>query len=109
MATRGPTADTLAGDIVTISVNPDGPYGVIFTPDSDGCAAVVKSFEKLPNGKFGPIQRDGGVHLGDVLFEINDVEIVNQKHDEVLKMISNRNVLRKVFKFINSRDYYRRK
>lgn len=109
MASSGPSADTLAGDIVSVVVPPDGPYGMIFTADSDGCAAVITGFEKLPNGKFGPIQRDGGIHIGDVLFEINDNSLMNRKFDEATKMIADRNVLRKVFKFVNSKDYYRKK
>ena len=46
----GPSADTAAGDVVVINVNPDGPYGVITKPFQDGCAVVVDSFERLPNG-----------------------------------------------------------
>ena len=106
---RGPTADTQAGDIVTIAVNPDGPYGVVFSPDNDGQAAVVRGFEKLPNGKFGVVQRNGGVHVGDVLFEVNDTSLMNRTFEESVKIISDRNILKKEFKFINSRDYYRRK
>lgn len=109
MASLGPSADTQAGDIVCISVPPDGPYGVSFVPDSDGCAAVVQGFEKLPSGRFGPVQRDGGVHIGDVLCEINDVSLMNRRFDESIKMIADRNTLRKEFKFMNPRDYYRKK
>lgn len=94
---------------MTIAVPPDGPYGIIFSPDNDGCAAVVRNFEKLPNGKFGPVQRDGGVHIGDVLVEVNDTSLMNRKFEEAVKIISDRNILKKEFKFINSRDYYRKK
>jgi hypothetical protein len=68
---KGPSTDTAAGDIVVISVPPDGPYGVNFVADTDGFAAVIHSFDRLPNGKFGPLQKHGGLHYGDVLFEIN--------------------------------------
>lgn len=95
--------------MVSIAVPADGPYGVVFHPDSDGCAAVISAFEKLPNGKFGPIQRDGGVHIGDVLFEVNDTSLINRKFDEAVRVISDRNVLRKVFKFMNAKDYQRKK
>ena len=102
-------ADTQAGDAVAIVVSPDGPYGVNFIPDSEGCAAVVDTFDRLPNGKFGPVQKHGGVHYGDVLFEINDTSLMNVKYSEVMRMVNDRNILKKTFKFINSREYYRRK
>ena len=53
--------DTLAGDTVIIQVPADGPYGINLRPDENGNAAVIHSFDKLPNGKFGPIQKHGGV------------------------------------------------
>ena len=103
------TQDTLAGDVVPILVSPDGPYGVQFIPDTDGHAAVVKSFDRLPDGKFGPIQKHGGVHVGDVLFEIGDSNVQNTKFNDVVRMINDRNILKKTFKFVNSTEYYRRK
>lgn len=106
---RGPNTDTMAGDIVCVSVPPDGPYGIQLVADSDGQAAVVVSFETLPNGKFGPVQKHGGVHPGDVLFEINDNSLMNTKFDDAKKIILDRNTLKKVLKFMNSKEYYRRK
>ena len=106
---RGPTVDTRAGDTVCLPVSPDGPFGVVFIPDADGCAAVIDAFERLPNGKFGLIQRHGGIHVGDVLMEINDTSLMNYKFQDVMKMVADRNILKKEFKFINSREYYRRK
>ena len=101
--------DTLAGDVVAILVPPDGPYGVNLRPDETGNAAVVLSFDKLPNGKFGPIQKHGGVHYGDVLFEINDTPLSGMSHNDVIKLVTNRNTLKKIFKFQNPKEYYRRK
>lgn len=106
---RGPGADTQAGDIVIIQVPPDGPYGVRFIADVDGYAAVVQTFEPLPNGSIGSIQRHGGVHYSDVLFEINDIPLSTVKFEEVMKLVRDRNTLKKIFKFMNSREYYRRK
>jgi hypothetical protein len=106
---KGPNVDTMAGDVVSINVPPDGPYGISLDPDADGCAAVIKSFDLLPNGKFGPIQKNGGIHVGDVLFEINDSSLMYTKFEDVQRMVADRNTLKKVFKFINSREYYRRK
>ncbi len=47
----GPALDTASGDVVSINVNPDGPYGIGLKAFSDGNAAVVTSFERLPNGR----------------------------------------------------------
>jgi hypothetical protein len=106
---RGPNADTRAGEMVSLIVSPDGPYGVTFVADVDGCGAVVETFERLPNGKFGPIQRHGGIQIGDVLFEINDTSLMNCKFSDVMRLVLDRNILKKEFKFFNSREYYRRK
>lgn len=106
---RGPNADTLAGDVVCVTVPPDGPYGIQMTADSDGHAIVVVCFEPLPSGKFGPIQKHGGVHAGDILFEINDNSLMNTKFDDAKRIVHDRNTLKKVLKFMNSKEYYRRK
>jgi hypothetical protein len=102
-------ADTAAGDIVSILVQPDGPYGVNLTADEGGNAAVVRSFDRLPNGKFGPIQKHGGVHSGDVLFQINDTVLSHLSHADTVRMLSNPNTLKKVLRFQNKREYYRQK
>ena len=47
----GPVLDTAAGDVVSINVNPDGPYGLSLVAFSDGNAAVVYGFERLPTGE----------------------------------------------------------
>ena len=65
ISSTGVSKDTAAGDSVSIPVNPDGPYGVVLVADQDGHAAVVRAFDRLPNGRFGPIQKHGGVHIGD--------------------------------------------
>ena len=101
--------DTLAGDVVAIAVPPDGPYGINLRPDENGNAAVVHSFDKLPNGKFGPVQKHGGVHYGDILFEINDTPLSSISHAEALKILANKNTLKKILKFQNPKVYYRKK
>ncbi len=106
---HGPTTNTAAGDTVTINVNADGPYGVNLVPDMDGNAAVIQSFDRLPNGKFGPLQKHGGLHYGDILFEINNTPLQNTSFAETMKMVNDRNILKKTFKFCNSKEYYRRK
>jgi hypothetical protein len=105
----GLQSDTAAGDIVSIVVNPDPPYGISFEADVEGNAAVIKSFEKLPNGKFGPLQKHGGLHIGDVLFAINDIHLDSISHADTISMVRDRNILKKTFKFMNSREYYRKR
>ena len=108
-AAIGPTKDTSCGDLVTINVDSEGPYGVTLEADEDGCAAVIKGFEKLPNGKFGPLQKHGGVHFGDVLFAINEIQLEVLPFAEVMGIIRDRNLLKKAFRFMNAGDYYHRK
>lgn len=101
--------DTYAGDVVAILVPPDGPYGINLIPDEYGNAAVIRSFDRLPNGKFGLVQKHCGVHCGDVLFEINDIPLCNVRHADTLKILANNNILKKVLKFQNSKEYYRKR
>ncbi len=103
----GVSKDTAAGDIVSIIVPVDGPYGIILEPDRDGHAAVIKAFERMPDGKFGIIQKHGGVHYGDVLFQINDVQLDVVSTKDVMGMVRDRNLLKKSFKFCNATEYYR--
>ena len=105
----GPVKDTAVGDIVVINVDSEGPYGVHLEGDEDGCAAVIKGFEKLPNGKFGPLQKHGGVHFGDVLYAINDIQLEVVPFQEVMGIIRDRNLLKKALKFMSSTEYYHRK
>ena len=105
----GPSKDTAAGDVVTITVPSEGPYGVMFSADTSGNAAVIKGFEKLPSGRFGMLQKHGGLHYGDVLFSINDNQLDVVGFDDVLAIIRDRNLLKKNFKFMASSEYYRKK
>lgn len=105
----GPQTDTAAGEVVIVNVSADGPYGANFVPDPDGFAAVIQSFDRLPNGKFGPLQKHGGLHAGDVLFEINDTPLSAMPFAETMKIVNDRNLLKKAFKFVNSKEYNRRK
>lgn len=101
------SSDTLAGDIIILQIPTDPPYGVAFGPDLNGNGLVVKSFEKLPTGKFGLIQKHGGIHYDDVLFEINDIPLYNVSHQDALNMLLNSNTLNKTVKFKNKKEYYR--
>lgn len=106
----GPDADTAAGDIVQLLIsNPDTPLGVTFEADIDGKAAVIKSFDRLPNGKFGPFQKHGGIHQGDVLISLNEIVLESIPHTDVLSMMKDRNILKKSLKFMNSKEYYRKR
>lgn len=104
----GPPSDTLAGDIVTIIIPSDGYYCARFIPDKDGCAAVLDSFTRK-NGIVGPLEKHRGVHKGDVLLEVNETSTMMLSHADTIKLIEDKNTLRRVLKFINSREYYRRK
>ncbi len=101
--------DTQAGDTIVLQVPADGPYGVSLGPDETGNAAVVRGFDKLPNGKFGPIQKHGGIHYGDILTEINDIPLASVPHAEALQMLANKNTLKKILKFQSPKVYYRKK
>jgi hypothetical protein len=117
-----PSLSFSIGDVVTVTITGDSPIGVILSADPEGYAAVIKSWARLPNGKFGPIQKvsslcrlfsslaqNGGVHIGDVLFAINDTKLTETPHAEVAAMLSSRHILQKNLKFMNGGEYLRQK
>lgn len=126
--TTGVSRSTALGDIVPIPVPLMGPYGMLlesgewnavvvclssslclpaFRPvmtDELGKSAVIKAWERLPDGKIGPVQKvsqaadheclcaravattqtgnalvfphqHGGVRIGDVLIAVNDTQL----------------------------------
>lgn len=104
----GPAKDTAVGEIVTILLSGSDPDGLKLKADRDGYAAVIVDFERV-KGKFSTIQRHGGVHPTDVLYQINESNLENMPFDDVVAMLRNRNLLRKQLKFINNNEYYARK
>mmetsp|Transcript_12996 Transcript_12996/g.21249 ORF Transcript_12996/g.21249 Transcript_12996/m.21249 type:complete len:401 (-) Transcript_12996:155-1357(-) len=94
--------------MTTVSVNSTGPYGIVIEADKFGQAAVVKSWVRLPSGKFGQIQKCGEVNLGDVLVAINDVSVINTPFSDTKAMFA-KSMPTKVLKFTSATDYYSRK
>jgi len=112
MATEGglgPCKDTAVGEVVVITLLGSDPHGLKLAPDRQGHCAVIKGMERLPNGKFGTIQRHGGVHVNDVILSINDTLLEHMPHNDAVAMLNDRNLLRKQLKFISSTEYYTRK
>ena len=70
-----------------------------------GCAAMIVAWERLPNGKFGPIQRDGGVRLGDILLRLNTVDLHQRKFEDVMTMLRNPGILNKRLTFVSKEKY----
>ena len=105
----GPAKDTMVGEVVVITLSGTDQHGLVMQADRSGCCAVIKAMSRLPNGKFGVVQRHGGVHANDVLFSINDTLIENMPHNDCMTLLNDRNVLRKQLKFISSIEYYNRK
>ena len=105
----GPAKDTMVGEIVVITLSGTDSHGLVMKADRDGCCAVIKSMTRLSNGKFGVVQRNGGVHANDVLFSLNDTLLENMPHNDVMLLLNDRNVLRKQLKFMSNIEYYNRK
>jgi hypothetical protein len=47
--------------------------------------------------------------VNDVLFAVNDIDISALSHAEAMRVVRDRNLLKKVFHFMSSQEYYRRK
>ena len=99
---------TSLGEEVTIQVGSVGPYGCVLSAGPNSSAAMIVSWERLPNQKFGPIQKDGGVRLGDVLFKLNSTVLNNHKFEDVMKMLRNPGILQKKLSFISREQFLRK-
>jgi len=100
-------SNTSAGDIVVLAVPAATALGILVEADREGHAAVVRSWERLPNGKFGPVQKHGGVHIGDVVMSINDTAVTQLPFSDVSNMLNDQAA--KTVKFISGAEHYRRK
>ena len=99
------TRSTALGEEVTVDVGATGPYGALLSAGPNGNTAVLVAWERLPNGKFGPIQKDGGVRLGDIMIRLNQVDLHNRRFNDVMTMLRNPGILRKRITFV-SKDKY---
>jgi len=103
--TTGPQKSTNVGDIVSIPVPALPPYGMELVPDPSGNAACIKSWERVGDGKLGVIQKHGGVRIGDVLIAINETSLDNIPFNDVMGMLKDKNMLRKVLHFASFERY----
>jgi hypothetical protein len=105
----GPESNTAVGDIVCVVVDSGSAHGVNLVADASGFGAIVESWDRASGGKFGVVQKHGGVHLGNYLFAINDNQMSSVPFAEVLSVLNDRNILKKYLKFMSSSEYHRRK
>eukprot|EP01041_Mallomonas_annulata_P003063 gene3063-6005_t len=101
--------DTRAGDVLVENLCGMGSLGVTYDADKDGACALIIGWERLPNGKFGHVQKHGGVHIGDALYSINEIIVNRIPHSEVMAILRNNKININSLKFINIQEHYRRK
>ena len=90
----GPRKSTDHDRVVSVAVPTVGPYGVTMEDDGNGKAAVIRAWEKLPDGKFGAIQRHGGVRVGDVLVGVNETPTAELPFPQVMELRVRRRTFR---------------
>lgn len=99
----------ILGDVISIKIGNKGPYGMSLGPDNAGNGLIILSWERLPDGKFGQIQKHGGVHIGDALAYVNDINMGGVSHKDASGVLNDPNLLKKEIKFMSAREYYRKK
>jgi hypothetical protein len=58
--------------------------GEIFTLGGhQGKCAIVKGWDRLPSGKFGPVQTHGGIRLNDYVLRVNDQDLTTLPFNDV--------------------------
>ena len=98
-STTGPKKSTQHDGQVSIEVDPVGPYGMHLEAGPGGVAAAITFWERLPTGKFGAIQRHGGVRIGDLVVRVNDLDCALLAFNQVVGAVQNSNVVRKAITF----------
>ena len=79
----GPNRTTEHDGFVTIEVPPSSQYGIVLAAGLKGECAVIKRWERLADGKFGPIQTHGGVRLNDIVLRMNDTDLTSLPFSQV--------------------------
>lgn len=98
-----------ADDTTSVTITGNGIHGVNFLPDSAGFGALVGSWDRSSGDKFGPVQMHGGVHLGDFLCAVNDIQVEWVPYLEVMSIVNDRTISNKVLKFAGKYHRYRSK
>jgi len=105
----GPPKSTEYDGVVTVAVGTRGPYGLVLDADATGRCAVIQRWEKLGDGKSGPVERHGGVRLGDVLIGVNETPTADLEFPQVLALLKDENSLRKNLHFCSMSELERRR
>lgn len=79
----GPAKSTAHDGMVTLEVSPSGPYGLVLDPGINGQCAIIKRWERLGNGKFGPVQTHGGMKLNDAILRVNEQDLTTLPFSQV--------------------------
>ena len=77
-------------------------------PDKGGNGLIILAWERLLDGKFSPIQRHGGIHIGDAICNLNDTNLGLLSHKDALAILNDPNTLKKELKFMSANEYYRK-
>jgi len=67
---------------------------------------VIKRWERMPDGKFGPVQTHGGVRLGDAVLRMNDTDLSTLSFGAAKAIIGETNLLRKSLTFGSPAKYH---
>lgn len=98
-ALTGPSRSTQHDGHVTIEVPLSGPYGFQLEAGKNGQCAQIVGWERLPGGKFGVVQKHGGVRIHDYLLRVNEFDCVAAPFAQVVDQLRDSNQLRKVLTF----------
>ncbi|KAJ1455421.1 hypothetical protein M885DRAFT_520361 [Pelagophyceae sp. CCMP2097] len=108
-ASLGPARSTDHDPVVSVRVPSRGPYGLVLEDDGAGRAAVIVAWERLPDGKFGAVQRHGGVRVGDVLVGVSDTPTAEVDFAIVLQLLADESALKKTLHFCARAELERRR
>jgi len=101
----GPSRTTQHDGLVTVEVPVSGPYGMTLGPGHNGRCGLIKQWDRLPNGKFGPIQVHGGVRLGDYVLRVNDLDVTTLSFKELKAAVIDSNLIHKILTFGSPSKY----
>ena len=106
-ANRLSSVDAAPDDLTLVTISGIKSHGVNFIPSSSGFGALVGGWDRSSHYRFGPVQMHGGVHLGDILSGVNDIQVEWIPFLEVMSIVNDQNIPRRVLKFSSKYHSYR--
>jgi len=85
--------------IISVNVPSQGPFGIHLQEGPNGFAAEIINWQRI-DGKYGPVKKNGNVHIGYILCGINDTPLDKIRFREAMRMLKDPGIDKRVLQFL---------